>query len=173
MSDRTLRYNVTEMPAATASAFHAHDHAACARGTLAEAERSASARGLRLTPVRRRTLEILLESHQAIGAYDILDRLGADGFGSQPPVAYRALDFLVQHGFAHRIRRLNAFAACLHPGQPHVPAFFICDGCGAMAETEAAEVSHAMDEAAGRLGFAVDRISVEATGLCPACQAAS
>ncbi len=47
-----------------------------------------------MTPVRRRVLEILLEKHRAMGAYDVLDRLAAEGFGNQPPVAYRALDFL-------------------------------------------------------------------------------
>ena len=41
-----------------------------------------------------------------------VDRLAAEGFGHQPPVAYRALAFLTEHGLAHRIRRLNAFAAC-------------------------------------------------------------
>ena len=52
-----------------------------------------------------------------MGAYEVLDRLAAEGFGKQPPVAYRALDFLVDQGFAHRIRRLNAFAACMQPGR--------------------------------------------------------
>ena len=58
-------------------------------------------------------LEILLESHRAMGAYEVLERLAAEGFGKQPPVAYRALDFLVEHGLALRVRRLNAYAACL------------------------------------------------------------
>jgi hypothetical protein len=65
----------------------------------------AVARGVRLTPVRRRVLEILLEEHKAMGAYDVLTRLAAEGFGNQPPVAYRALEFLEDQGFAHRIRR--------------------------------------------------------------------
>ena len=48
---------------------------------------------------------------RALGAYEVLERLAEEGFGNQPPVAYRALDFLVEQGLAHRIRRLNAFAA--------------------------------------------------------------
>ncbi|MDM7256178.1 MAG: transcriptional repressor, partial [Paracoccus sp. (in: a-proteobacteria)] len=80
---------------------------------MAVAERL-EGQGLRLTAVRRRVLEILLENHKAMGAYEILDRLAAEGFGKQPPVAYRALDFLVEHGLVHRVQRLNAFAACLH-----------------------------------------------------------
>ena len=91
-------------------------------------------KGVRLTPVRRRVLEILLEEHRALGAYDVLQRLAAEGFGNQPPVAYRALDFLVEQGLAHRIRRLNAFTACMHPGEAHAPAFLICRACDAVAE---------------------------------------
>ena len=48
------------------------------------------------------------------------------GFNSQPPVAYRALDFLVENGFVHKIERLNAFVACALPGTVHSPAFMIC-----------------------------------------------
>ena len=51
---------------------------------------------LQLTPARRKVLELLLQEHRALGAYDILDLLREAGFNSQPPVAYRALDFLVE-----------------------------------------------------------------------------
>ncbi|ANB33783.1 Fur family zinc uptake transcriptional regulator [Rhodovulum sulfidophilum] len=150
--------------------FSAHDHAACRRATLERAEEIVAAEGLRLTPVRRRTLEILLESHQALGAYEVLDRLVASGFARQPPVAYRALDFLVDHGLAHRIRRLNAFAACMRPGEPHRPAFLICDTCHAVAEAPGTAVADAMLAAAGTVGFEIERMSLEAVGRCPACR---
>src|SRR5690606_32331427 len=107
-------------------AFSAHDHSHCCGNLLAQAEHVSTARGARLTPVRRRALEILLESHRALGAYEVLERLAAEGFGHQPPVAYRALEFLVENGLAHRIRRLNAFAACMAPGTSHSPVFLIC-----------------------------------------------
>ena len=154
---------------ADAAAFHSHDHARCTGAAIAHAERIARERGLRLTPVRRRALEILLEEHRALGAYEVLDRLAADGFGNQPPVAYRALDFLVEHGLAHRIRRLNAYAACAHPGERHSPAFFICETCNAVAEAPGAEVAAAMGRAADGIGFRIRRMNVEAVGLCPAC----
>ncbi|RMD92342.1 MAG: transcriptional repressor, partial [Alphaproteobacteria bacterium] len=91
------------------AAFAPHDHRACAAAALARAEARCRESGLRLTPLRRRVLEILLESHRPLGAYDILARLRADGRPAQPPVAYRALDFLVAHGLAHRLHSLNAF----------------------------------------------------------------
>lgn len=153
--------------------FTEHDHGLCAGASLAEAERLTRERGARLTPVRRRTLEILLESHRAMGAYDVLDRLAEDGFGRQPPVAYRALEFLVEHGLAHRVQLLNAFAACAHPSHAHEPAFLICKSCNLIAEAPAADLRRALDGAAGNLGFTVERMSLEALGLCPACKDAA
>jgi Fur family transcriptional regulator, zinc uptake regulator len=152
------------------SAFAPHDHAACAGDTMARAEERLAASGQRLTPVRRRTLQILLESHRALGAYEVLERLVADGYGNQPPVAYRALEFLEDQGLVHRIRRLNAFTACMHPGELHAPAFLICRDCHAVAEAPAAAVGHALEAAARALHFTVERATIEALGLCPACQ---
>lgn len=152
-------------------AFQLHDHAHCSGDVLARAEALTTASGARLTPVRRRALEILLEAHRAMGAYDVLQRLAAEGYGNQPPVAYRALEFLVEQGLAHRIRRLNAFTACMHPGEAHAPAFLICRACDTVAEAAAAPVRAALDAAAADLGFVVERANIEALGLCPACQA--
>lgn len=151
------------------SAFHSHDHTACRNEGLAQAEAIAKARGLRLTPVRRRTLEILLERHRALGAYEVLERLAEGGFGSQPPVAYRALEFLVENGLAHRIQRLNAYTACAHPGDDHSPVFLICSSCKSVAEAPAENVLAALSEAARGMGFTVAQSSIEAVGICPAC----
>lgn len=150
-------------------AFHAHDHDDCALQALTRADDLCRKKGARLTPVRRRVLEILLEEHRAMGAYDVLERLSAEGFGSQPPVAYRALDFLVEHGLAHRIQRLNAFAACTAPGGDHAPAFFICKSCKTVAETSAENLKQNINVAAQHLGFKVERANIEALGLCPSC----
>ena len=92
----------------SAQIFVEHDHRACSEYAMEAAHKLCSARGLRLTPVREKVLELLLESHGALGAYTILEKLASVGFRSQPPVAYRALDFLVEHGLVHRIEKLNA-----------------------------------------------------------------
>ena len=157
------------MPQDDRSAFAPHDHAACMGDTLARAEQRLADGNQRLTPVRRRTLQILLESHRALGAYDVLERLVADGFANQPPVAYRALEFLEEQGLVHRIRRLNAFTACMHPGEAHAPAFLICRTCHAVAEAPALAVSAALQAAADTLHFTIERSTIEALGLCPAC----
>lgn len=98
-----------------------------------------------------------------MGAYDVLARLDAEGFGSKPPVAYRALGFLLEQGLVHRIERLNAFVACPHPdGTGHAPAFLICRQCDKVAEVHGA-LAHLPD------GFKVERTTVEVEGLCAAC----
>jgi Fur family zinc uptake transcriptional regulator len=161
----------TPHPPAETVGFGRHDHGACIAGTVAAVAARCAAEGLQLTPVRRRVLEILLERHRALGAYEILDMLRAEGLGSQPPVAYRALEFLTRHGFAHRIEGLNAFAACTHPGEDHDAAFLICTGCGALAEAPVAPARAALAATAEAAGFAIRRTVMEAQGLCPACRA--
>lgn len=154
--------------------FCCADHSAQAtvQMILSEAEARARKAGARLTPVRRRTLEILLQSHGALGAYQVLEVLAREGFGTQPPVAYRALNFLVEHGLAHRIRRLNAFTACVHPAQDHRAAFLICEACDSVTEAPAEVIGDALDRAADGLGFAITRATVEAMGLCAMCRGA-
>ena len=149
--------------------FGTHDHAGCIATAIAAAEAHCASEGLRFTPVRRKALEVLLQEHRALGAYEMLDRLREAGFGSQPPVAYRALEFLVANGFAHKIERLNAFIACAHPGASHSPAFMICRLCQSVAEAQSTPARGSLAEAARAAGFRIERTVVEAEGVCPGC----
>jgi len=150
--------------------FEHHDHQRCRRAALDTAEAHCTRHRLNFTPVRRRVLEILLEGHRAMGAYEILDTLRDEGLGAQPPVAYRALDFLVTNGFAHKIERLNAFIACSHPDASHSPAFLICRSCHAVAETRAETARGMLGAAAEAAGFEIEQAVVEAVGRCPRCR---
>ena len=94
-------------------------------------------------------------------ASPVFDRLREDGFGSQPPVAYRALDFLVANGLAHKIERLNAFVACGHPSGECAPAFLICRGCEKVAEAQAIPNDGALGASAMAVGF------MNFAGCCP------
>ncbi len=149
--------------------FEQHDHSACVTDAIASADARCEKENLRFTPVRRKVLQVLLEDHKALGAYAILERLREAGFGSQPPVAYRALDFLVEHGFVHKIERLNAFVACAHPGEAHAPAFMICRNCEIVAEAQSTPEKGALGEAAKTSGFRIERTIIEVEGLCPTC----
>ncbi|WP_319824707.1 transcriptional repressor [Thalassovita sp.] len=150
--------------------FAHHDHHSCIADTLTAVESLCARDGLQFTPVRRRVLEFLLQEHRALGAYEILDKLRAEGMGSQPPVAYRALDFLVSNGFAHKIEHMNAFAACAHPGRDHTPMFLICRACNSVAEANAHVSADTLGKTARAEGFRIEKAVIEAEGLCPNCQ---
>jgi len=147
--------------------FDSHNHADCVAAALAKAEKTCADQHLQFTATRRRVLEILLEHHVALGAYDVLDRLAAEGIGSKPPIAYRALGFLVDHGLAHRIEKLNAYVACAYPDVDHAPAFMICRHCNAVGESPACSP---LTDAADAAGFTVEHTIAEAVGLCANCQ---
>ena len=149
--------------------FVKHNHARCVEEALVAADTRCAEQGLNLTPVRRKVLELLLKEHRALGAYAILDLLREAGFKSQPPVAYRALDFLAENGFVHKIERLNAFVACAHPNEHHSPAFMICRVCEAVAETQSTPTKGGLGAAARATGFQIERTVLEAEGVCPSC----
>lgn len=153
--------------------FEPHDHTHCIASAVDAADAHCIKAGVKLTPARRRVLEILLKEHRALGAYDILEILAKNGHAAQPPVAYRALDFLVGQGFAHRIERLNAFVACAHPGENHAPAFLICRLCDGVAEASSEIARGRLGKAAEAAGFTIERAVVEAVGICPNCQDAA
>ena len=145
------------------------DQALRVENALAQADAFCADAGFRMTPVRRKVLEILLQSNRAVGAYAILDVLRAEGFGSQPPVVYRALEFLVAHGFVHKIERMNAFVACDHPGESHTPAFLICRVCDLVEEAHSSPPKTGLNRVARATGFQIERTVLEAEGVCTAC----
>lgn len=149
--------------------FSRHDHKRCVSRALKQADDYCRVNKLRFTEVRRRTLGILLESHCAVGAYDVLERLKSEGLGSKPPIAYRALGFLLDNGFIHRVERLNAYIACSQPGLAHEPAFLICTDCKSVAETPVSSAG-TLSKCARDSGFEIQHTTLEAEGQCPRCQ---
>ena len=148
---------------------HDHDHAACIESALKQAETLCRDKGVRLTPLRRRVLEIIWESHAPLGAYDVLERMNAQGGRNAPPTAYRALNFLLKQGLIHRIESLNAFVGCAMPAETHKAQFFICRNCGSVAETDSEKIGEAIEASAIQAGFQIETPVVEISGQCPEC----
>jgi Fur family zinc uptake transcriptional regulator len=146
---------------------HAHQH--CLDSALSAAEKTCHNRGVRLTKLRRRVLELVWGSHEPVKAYDILDRLRVEQIGSAPTTVYRALDFLQAEGMVHKIESLNAYVGCGEPDEAHSGQFLICRDCGAVAEMDDADVRQLLAEKAELLGFRIDREMIEIKGLCAAC----
>jgi Fur family zinc uptake transcriptional regulator len=150
-----------------------HDHGRCAHDAIAHAELICLARKERLTPVRRHVLEALLASHQPLGAYELIERLAAHGARPAPITIYRALDFLRDQGFVHRIESRNAFIACVHnhaSGDPVV--FLICETCGTVGEAASAAVADTVRSASRAAGFTPKTPVIEISGVCAHCKSA-
>lgn len=155
---------------AKARAFANHNHKRCHDEVMAEALGRCAERGVRLTPVRRRVLQILLESHKPIGAYELLKRLTAEGFPGQPPIVYRALEFLQFLGVVHRIESKNAFVACGLPKGVHPSQFLICTECARIAEFESPDVTELLVQTAAVAGFEIAKTTLEIEGVCQDCR---
>ncbi len=151
-------------------AFERHDHRRCQHQLLSAAHDLCESRHRRLTARRQQVLEILLQSHQPMGAYDILAQINKVESGSQvaPPIVYRALEFLLEEGLIHRIECRNAFIGCVDPGHSGAAQFLICKGCEKVAELD--EPATTLQTEANRVGFAIDHSVVEITGFCADCQ---
>lgn len=148
-----------------------HQHGERADQIL-EAQRRCAAAGESLTPLRQRVLELLLDANGPAKAYDLLPLLDHEKGQAKPPTIYRALDFLVRLGLAHRIESLNAFVACDVGACARSTIFLICEKCGVAEEFDAGHALVDLSEAASRDGFAIRRTMIEAQGLCSACQPA-
>ena len=151
---------------------HAHEHALHAEEALARAERVCRERGLRLTPIRRKALEALHADHRAVGAYDLADRISPEGGRRLAPISiYRALDFLVEQGFVHRLSSRNAFIACPHGhGVDDVVAFLICEACGGVDEDSSPAMKQTVGAISQERRFAPSHQVVEIVGICEHCR---
>ena len=158
----------------TSPVFHApdHDHARCEADAIADAEALCAARGLRLTPIRRRVLATLFSGHRPLGAYEIMDRLAEAGPRPAPITVYRALDFLLENGLVHRIASRNAFIACIHNhAATDSVVFLICERCGTVGEAPSAAIKAMLNAAAAEAGFTPRLPVIEVPGLCAHCRA--
>src|SRR6185437_7326942 len=114
---------------ATAARKVSHHHLHDAAGIVREVEHECTSRGLRLTPLRREVLELVAKARKPVKAYDLWESLRDNHAGAAPPTVYRALDFLLENGFIHKLESINAFVFCKHPAEAHQVPFLICDAC--------------------------------------------
>ena len=153
-------------------AAHVHAFGPCSPQEVAEAleqaEEIASQRGQKMTRIRRKVLQLLLESNEPAKAYDLLNNLDGEG-AAKPPTIYRALDFLQEAGLAHKIESLNAYVACGHANHTHSAVFLICDTCGNAEELHAVTTKTAIDAETLAAGFQTKRAMIEAHGVCRNC----
>jgi Fur family transcriptional regulator, zinc uptake regulator len=137
---------------------------------LARADVLATERGLALTTLRRQVYTLIAQSERPVGAYELLAALEPQRGRVPPTTVYRVLDFLVEHGFVHRIESKNAFFACCQMGEPHQSQFLMCDACGETVEIPGDNLAAQLSQSAPAHGFEVHHQVVELSGLCAACR---
>jgi Fur family transcriptional regulator, zinc uptake regulator len=152
-----------------ASDSSAHDHRTCIDTALRNAERLCLVRGVRFTPLRRLVLELIWKSHEAVKAYDLLEQLKSFDGSAKPTTIYRALDFLRDQGFVHRIESLNAFIGCSDVDHEHELFLLICDRCNRVWERPAIGVMEAIAGEITAAGFLPRHKALEVHGLCGDC----
>jgi len=146
---------------------HHHDDAL---SFVRAVEHASEARGLRLTPLRKEVLELVATAGKPIKAYDLLDRLRERHGNAAPPTVYRALDFLLEHGFIHKLESINAYVSCHHPAEAHQVPFLICDQCASAQEVCDERVAELIEAQSKALGFRPQSQTLEVHGLCKNCR---
>jgi Fur family zinc uptake transcriptional regulator len=149
-----------------------HNHGTCVKHALARARVVCAERSIKFTDLREQVFRVIVSSHKALGAYDIIEMLAVDGRRLAPISVYRVIEVLAKAGLVHRLESRQAFFACLskHEGMAS-PLVLLCEGCGCVAEAEAPEAWGTIVGAAGRAGFAVSDSVLEIRGRCANCQA--
>jgi len=127
-------------------------------------------RGHRLTPIRRKVLELLLRHGRSLKAYELLDEMRAIHPGAAPPTVYRALDFLLAEGLIHRLDAVNAWAACCDVKGGRHDLLVVCTCCGSVAEISDPELSRQLAARAAAMGYVPATHEIEIRARCANCQ---
>lgn len=129
-----------------------------------------AARGVRLTPQRKRVFELICASLKASSAYELLEQLKATEPQAKPPTVYRALDFLLEQGFIHRVESTNSFIQCCScNAHKHYSHLLICDKCNNVIELQDDSLVALLAGNAEKHGFNITNHVIESHGVCQSC----
>ncbi|EPA8368785.1 zinc uptake transcriptional repressor Zur [Vibrio fluvialis] len=133
-------------------------------------EEICAARGVRLTSQRKRVFELICASKKASSAYELLEDLKQSEPQAKPPTVYRALDFLMEQGFIHRVESTNSFISCCScNAHKHFSQLLICDQCGNVIELQDDSLIAMLADNAEKHGFKIVNHVIESHGVCQSC----
>ncbi|WDY52749.1 zinc uptake transcriptional repressor Zur [Vibrio fluvialis] len=133
-------------------------------------EEICAARGVRLTSQRKRVFELICASKKASSAYELLEDLKQSEPQAKPPTVYRALDFLMEQGFIHRVESTNSFISCCScNAHKHFSQLLICDHCGNVIELQDDSLIALLADNAEKHGFKIVNHVIESHGVCQSC----
>lgn len=160
-----LYYNIEDFMSNTRCGNHEN----CISTTINQVEKICAENGLRFTKIRKAVLEIIWESHRPIKAYDILTKISNINYSEKPPTVYRALDFLMENGFVHKINSLNSYVGCSHPNEHSDCYFIICSICNEVQECCDSTITKTIKKILNKNTFKHDYIALEVNGQCNYC----
>lgn len=147
-----------------------HNHSDCIQTALSTAAQLCTQRGVQLTDIRKQVLELIWADHHAVKAYDLLERIKPLQTAAKPATIYRALDFLMEQGFIHRVESLNAFIGCCNLKNVHKQLLLICKQCQNVEERAADAVMDTLKRELKQAGFIAHHQAIEIQGICADCR---
>lgn len=125
-----------------------------------------------LTPLRETVLDLLLQYHGVLKAYQLLNDMQALRENVAPPTVYRALDFWVTQGILHKVQSLGGYILCQHDDHKHCQQglILLCEECQNIFEQCGSVKSEELRNELAQKGFKINMDQLVITGTCQACQ---
>jgi Fur family zinc uptake transcriptional regulator len=146
-----------------------NNHKKCLTNLEEKIAKTCNERGLKFTDLRREVFTIISKNHGMIKAYDILAKMREKNSLTEPPTVYRALDFLIENNFIHKINSLNSYVTCYHLVDDGFCFFLICSKCGIVEENLDSRFSDLIISAVKKHKFLLQKSSLEIEGTCKNC----
>ena len=125
---------------------------------------------LGFTNIRKQVFEIIIKNNKPIKAYQILDEIrNITNKPSHPPTVYRAIDFLIENGFVHKLNSINSFVGCFHPKTHEECYFLICKKCNIYQECCDDNLKDRISRTAIHNNFIISNTTLEIEGHCLDC----
>ena len=138
--------------------------------SVSEVHQICKRNNLSFTEIRKKVFEIILKYKKPIKAYEILDSLkNIDNKPSHPPTVYRAIDFLINNGFVHKLSSINSYVGCFHPNIHNQCYFLICNICNIYMECCSDELKANIIKTADNNNFIISSTTLEIEGKCSDC----
>jgi Fur family zinc uptake transcriptional regulator len=145
------------------------NHKRCLEDLNQKVEQICLEHNLKFTDLRKEVFDIVSQNHGMIKAYDILSHMQETNQNTKPPTVYRALDFLIENNFIHKINSLNSYITCHHLIEGGACFFLICSKCNSIEELNDNRFSDLILSSSKNHKFLLKKSSLEIQGVCVSC----
>ena len=127
----------------------------------------------RLTPQRRRILEVVLASDEHLDVDQIRELVGRDGTSVSASTVYRTMRMLVDDGLIKERHFEDGTARFEYVKEGEHHDHLICTRCGTVIEFMSDTIERLQEEVADQHGFVLTGHRHDLYGLCGACRTAT